>query len=199
MHNTREEWLQAAIKLLYPAIMQPHGYELPENLSVSCGWPKGKGTGHAIGQCWSSSLSEDNKTVHIFISPELSKPERVLDVLLHELTHAALGTGKGHGKEFKKAVKLFGLVGKATATYAAEDGPLYAMLSEFSAQLGAYPHSSLRMPRGGSGGGGGGWVRYKSPSDPSYTILISPKSLARWGAPSDPDGEEMIPVSGGDE
>lgn len=193
-HETREQWLSAAVALLDERFLAPHGYKLPERWNVSCGWPKGGSKGHSIGQCWPSGLCEDETTVHMFISPELVKPIRVLDVLLHELIHASIGCDKKHGKEFRAAQKKFGLEGRPTATYASEGTECFAALEAITLLLGHYPHAALRRPMRGRGTGGGGWVRYRSPTDPSYTILVSPKSLERWGAPLDPDSDEMIPA-----
>lgn len=39
------------------------------------------------------------------------------------------------------------------------------------------------------------WVRYVSVQDPKYTIRISPKSVERAGAPTDPYGKVMIPAT----
>lgn len=190
LHATREQWLTAAVAMLFSHFLEPHEHTLPEKLTVSCGWPKG-GKGHTIGQCWPSTCSEDSNTVHMFISPELANPVRVLDVLLHEMIHASIGCDKKHGKEFRAVVKLCGLAGKATATYAAEGSETFIKLTEFAALLGSYPHTALRAPKR-SGTGGGGWVRYRSENDSTYTLLISPKTVERHGVPKDPWGEPMI-------
>lgn len=191
IHATREQWLTAAANLLFTTFLEPHGYAMPEQWSVACGWPKG-GKGHTIGQCWPSTCSEDAATTHMFISPELANPVRVLDVLLHEQIHACIGCDKKHGKEFKAAQKLCGLDGKATATYATEGSETFVKLQEIAALLGDYPHTALRAPKRVPGSGGGGWVRYRSENDPTYTLLISPKTVERHGIPKDPWDEPMV-------
>jgi len=133
-HDTREAWLLAAVELLTPAFAE-RGATVPE-VRVSCGFPQGRAK--AIGQCWYSAV---DKVIQIFISPELADPVRVLDVLVHELVHACLGAGKGHGKEFRALATAMGLEGKMTATVA---GPaLKEQLKALSKDLGTYPHAKL--------------------------------------------------------
>lgn len=118
----------------------------------------------------------------------------MLATLLHEQLHSAIGVEHGHKKPFKDAMKKVGLAGKATATYAEEGSPLHSQLVLLSDVLGPYPHGGLRKPTRKKGGGSG-WVRMRSPQEESYTIVISPKSLEEHGAPTDPWGNEMEPVS----
>lgn len=140
---TREEWLLAAaaeIVSLVPAAVQP--------FRVSVGWPRGaRGKGsHAIGQCWHAACSAD-KTREIFISPELQDAARVLDVLAHELLHAALPPEAKHGAAFRKLALHIGLEGRMTATTA---GPAFAAFTQRTlAELPPYPHAALSAAVGG--------------------------------------------------
>jgi hypothetical protein len=66
----------------------------------------------------------------------------VLDVLLHELIHHAVGTECGHKGAFKKAAEGVGLVGKMTAT---EAGPeLLVRLNALAEELGTPGHGKLQ-------------------------------------------------------
>lgn len=136
----REAWLTAAVEAL-KGHMEACGYGLPP-VRVSVGFPSRSALSRKvkrIGECWASECAADG--VHqIFISPLLG-PDRVLDVLLHELCHASVGTEEGHGAAFKRAAKAVGLIGKATATEAGEG--LKATLDTFYASLGDYPHAVL--------------------------------------------------------
>lgn len=146
---TREDWLLRAVEELRPLLAE-HGAELPA-VRVSCGFPRGsRGKGqHAIGQCWYASCSAD-ETHEVFISPELADPARVLDVLAHELVHAALPPGTGHNKVFTRLARAIGLDGKPTATVAGELFTAWA--TEPLKRLGDYPHAQLTP---GAGGGSG--------------------------------------------
>lgn len=147
--TTREAWLNYAVSALAPLLAE-HDAEVPA-VRVSVGFPKrsrGKGN-HAIGQCWYSECSADG-TCELFISPELHEPARVLDVLAHELCHAALGAGFGHGKEFAQLAYRIGLEGKPTATTAGD--AFTAWSADVLDALGDYPHAKLDSEAGGGSG-----------------------------------------------
>jgi SprT-like family len=109
---------------------------VPTKLRVSIGWPKRSASCGAIGECWSDAASSDQH-YELFISPELTDGNRIIDVLCHELTHATVGMDAGHGKRFKQCALKVGLVGPMRATTAGPD------LNEWSIKLirmiGAYP------------------------------------------------------------
>lgn len=139
--KTREQWFGHAVELLRP-LLADQGAEIPK-VRVSTGWPKGSRGGksvHAIGQCWCKSASADG-THEVFISPELDDPARVLDVLAHELVHAAVGIQAGHGPDFAKVAKGIGLEGRMTATVA---GPDFEKFGRKACRtLGKFPHARL--------------------------------------------------------
>ena len=121
-------------------IIEGAGRGVPE-VRVSVGFPKSGGRGNSvIGQCWASEASAD-KRAQIFIHPMLEDGARVLDVLLHELVHATLGAGLGHGKEFKQLATACGLTGKMTATVASPE--LIEQLNAIIELIGEYPHAKL--------------------------------------------------------
>ena len=138
----RETWLMKGIEAVRP-MFEELGATIPEKVRVTCGWPSrsaGASKKRRIGECWSSSVSGDG-TAEIIISMVLDDPVNVLDVLVHELVHAALPDGTGHGPKFRKLAIALGLTGKMTAT---EAGPeLKAKLEKISKKLGEYPHAKL--------------------------------------------------------
>lgn len=134
----REAWLTKLLQELREGIFAAKGYTVPDNIRVSVGWPRG--SRKAIGQCWPAVSSAD-KTREIFISPALSDPMRVADVLAHEVCHAALPEDVKHGKPFADMARAIGLVGKPTAT---EAGPEFKAWAEpVLIALGDYPHGRL--------------------------------------------------------
>lgn len=153
--STREDWLLRAAELLRPVIETLGGDDIAlPALRVSVGFPLGSRGGkstHAIGQCWAATCSAD-KTHELFISPELSEPARVLDVLAHELVHAAVGIEEGHGKAFGRVARAIGLEGKMTATVAGE--AFTQLAATLLPELGPYPHATLLPSAGGAGGPG---------------------------------------------
>lgn len=190
---TREEWLNKAIAEVDKTFFKPETMSFKTALRVSVGWCNGK---KAIGECWPHEASADD-TTEMFISPALDNPIEVLATLLHEMVHAHLGNGKGHGKEFKTIVKKFGLEGRVTATYAEVGTPIYSQLNLISQTLGEYPHKKLTRASSKKGGEKKeGWVRFKSVKADKYRCMVSPVSLEEFGVPRDPWGEEMIPTKG---
>jgi len=135
----REAWLKRAAKLLTP-MLEAAGTVPPLNIRYSCGWPSVRKGGVRIGECWTSTASKDGH-FEIFISPSIDEPIRVLDILLHEMIHAAVGLDCGHKGEFKRVAKAVGLEGKMTATIAGEN--LKQQLIEICRGLGDYPHAEL--------------------------------------------------------
>jgi len=139
--KTREQWLLEATEKLR-VIFESSGIPLPEKIRVSCGWPSRGGTktnNRVIGQCWSAEASKDGYT-QIFISPYIESGYESLEVLTHELIHAARPEAR-HGSEFKSAMGLIGLIGKATATKAGDD--LKPHLETIAEELGLYDNGKI--------------------------------------------------------
>jgi len=153
VHLTREAWLQAAITELRP-IFASHAAPLPDVIRVSLGWPAGArskrpnaststtSTPQTIGEYWPAGLAADSLP-SIFISPSIGDPTRALDILIHELCHAA-APRDGHGKAFKRIALKMGLEGKMTATTASQ--ALTVQLVAMQANtLGLFPHGALSL------------------------------------------------------
>jgi hypothetical protein len=138
---TREEWLHLAIDALRPRF-EAIGFPLPEKIHVSVGFGYGakRESSIILGQCWPTGLSEDG-IPHIFISPEIDDEARVLDVLIHELVHAADDCRSGHKGDFARAAKALGLEGKMTETVASPE--LTATLRALAKAIGPYDHAKL--------------------------------------------------------
>ncbi len=193
MYNkpTREGWLLNAVDALSAKFFEENGYDLPERLGVSCGFPRG--VARAIGQCWDPVVAEDG-TTHMFICPSIAEPLRVLDILLHEMIHACVGIDVGHKGIFRKLVKEFGLHGKMTATFAEEGTELHKTLGVIAGRLGEYPHAPMKKTQN-KGKGGSGWIRLVSPREEGYKVVISPKMIEEHGVPRDPWGNDMEMIS----
>src|SRR5258707_12649118 len=75
-------------------------------------------------------------------------PMQVVEILGHELVHAAVGIAAGHGREFRRVAKGIGLLGQMVATTA---GPEFEKAMQPILQAaGALPHGRLRLTSGGS-------------------------------------------------
>ena len=138
--TTREAWLTEFARMARPHF-KAAGRPLPKEIRCSIGFPSTGKRSQTIGECWYHESSEDGHA-EIFIRPSLqSNTARVADILTHELCHAALGSGFGHGKEFKHLATSLGLTGKMTATTA---GPgWHAWADPIIKQLGKLPGANL--------------------------------------------------------
>lgn len=147
-YDTREQWLTEGARMLLSEFAETFVEHFPEThdfkFAVSCGFPLRERNGKVIGQAWKSDVSGDKLTHHIFVTPRITDRVQVLATLLHELIHAADNGEHGHRGIFVRTAKALGLEGKATATYAEKDTPLYTILSEVARSLGAYPHTDLQ-------------------------------------------------------
>lgn len=142
--QTREQWLEEAVKLLTP-LFESAGYKVPK-VRTSCGWPSARGTSktkRTIGQCWAQEAASDGVS-QIFISPyldDIAGEQGVLATLVHEVVHAVVGVKESHNKVFKKCATAVGLTGKMTCTTAGPE--LRVLQEEFAKKLGDYPHGKL--------------------------------------------------------
>ena len=188
---TREEWLKKAVRTLRP-LLRKAGLKMCDRWQVSVGWPNKR---TAIGQCWYESTSESGKTKTIFISPKLGDRTEVLDVLMHEMIHAALPSGVGHGAPFRKACKAIGMT-KNKPTSASADDQLRCVLQRVGIYLGKYQHDAL-VDRPSKGSKGGYWPVFVSPADERYRVQISQRALEEYGPPICPITKEPMVVAEG--
>lgn len=141
----REQWLTRAVPKLVEIINETGILDISEansvtKISVSVGWPGGKSVNKVIGQCWPTGMGSG--VAHLFVSPRLTDPVAVLDVLLHELIHAADDCKSGHKGAFTRCARACGLEGKPTATFAGTE--LKERLVAIAATLGDYPHVGIK-------------------------------------------------------
>lgn len=145
-YQTREEWLQAAVKITGSELFAPLGYSVPD-LRIACGWPVRGGMAakkRVLGECWGVKAVSDG-VPQIFISPwneeVICADGGVLPTLIHEVVHAIVGVEEKHNKVFGKAARAVGLDGKLTATVAGPE--LAERCQAWAEQLGDYPHKRI--------------------------------------------------------
>ena len=142
-HDTREPWLLAVAKYAEVELFEPKGYTLPK-YRVTCGFPH---TGafaakkKRIGECWYPESSKD-ETTEIIVSMTVDDSRQAIGVLLHEMVHAAVGCGFGHGPVFRKCALGIGLTGKMTATTESQQ-LVDDFITPVIKELGGYPHARL--------------------------------------------------------
>lgn len=189
----REQWLQEATGLIRPwftGVATP----LPDVIHCSVGFPSRGALStrrKVIGQCWGCQCSSDGAP-HVFISPLLHDPIEVLETLVHEHVHAAVGSAAKHGPLFRRPAVALGLVGKMTATNAGPE--LRERLNDLVvARLPAYPHPVLTHVN---------IVKQATRllkaqcADCGYTVRVTQKWLSAVGAPLCPCNERPMETDG---
>lgn len=142
----REGWLLKAVQLYRP-VFKKAGHPIPEKVRVAVAFPSTRAlssTKARIGECWSDKCSGDG-ACEIMISPRLADPLVIIDTLVHELCHAAVGTEAGHKGPFVKLARALGLEGKPTSTHGGEEFRKQAAI--VLKKLGPLPHAALTASR----------------------------------------------------
>jgi hypothetical protein len=143
-HQTREDWLTAAIASLRP-VFAGHGITLPARIRATCGLPSTFTRSGTLAECWADTDSADG-THEVMISPTLADPAQVLAQLVGALAHAAPGAMSHTSNAFIEAAANLGLCPAGDnwrMVQGAEDFPqAYAGVL---ASLGAYPHAPLNV------------------------------------------------------
>ena len=144
--TNREAWLNLITNKYLRPLFASKGYTIPANVRLSCSLASGgihtkrHQKKFTLGECYPASMSSDD-TIQIMIVPSLADSARVIDVLIHELCHATVGNAEGHNKVFGACAYAVGLEGKLTSTNASAG--LLALITEWIAEAGEYPHSKL--------------------------------------------------------
>ena len=153
--GNREQWLNEVADFIYNKVEEEYQPAVArENIKLSIGFmPNGAG-GSAIGVCHYENSSQGNFR-EIFIKPTLGASNLVecietAQVVAHEVVHAMLPSGTGHGPRFARIIKNYlGAEGKPTATVA---GPQFTlMIKDFIENLGYLPHSKMIEDKTGKG------------------------------------------------
>lgn len=142
---TREEWLLKAAAFIVPVIEARAGVTVPP-YRVSCSFPSKGGTSpkkRVQGQCWAAMASADGHA-EIFISPVDASAREVMEILAHELIHAALPMD-GHNNTFGKAARSIGFTGPWTSTPTTPE--FWEWVDPIIKKLPPYPHAKLNAVR----------------------------------------------------
>ena len=145
-HKTREQWLEAAVKLIIKQIFTPASVEVP-GVRVSVGWPGGRGPKkNVIGQCFAARTTAD-KVAQIFVTPAIDDAYTTVETLTHEIIHAVAvdedGVSAGHRGEFIRIAKEIGFTAPWKSTPASEE--LREKLQAIADKLGVYPHAAINV------------------------------------------------------
>jgi hypothetical protein len=139
--TTREEWLVHLLDDLRP-LFSAEGLELPPKIRLTCGFPSVGGLigrkNVRVGECWQAEASGDEH-FEVFVNPIVAHPFEVARIVVHELVHTLY---PGHKRDFASAARKMRLGGKPTATVRTEE--FDALVAPILAELGRYPHETLR-------------------------------------------------------
>jgi len=137
----RELWLIKATNILRTR-WASMGVTVPDDVKVTCGFPGGGSPRRRIGECWPRGRSAANVN-EVMISPVLDRPLDVLDVLGHELLHAADDCKSGHGAAFTANSKRVGYSGGKHSKIVTPEA--VALVQVMLEKLGAYPHAKVEL------------------------------------------------------
>lgn len=137
----REVWLNRATAL-FTSHWATLGVKVPADVQLSCGFPGGGSIRRRIGECWPRSRSAI-KVNQVFVSPVLAEPLVALDVLGHELLHAADDCLSMHGRVFTRNSAMVGYSGGKHS--AAVSVTALALKDSMLKRLGAYPHGQVLL------------------------------------------------------
>ena len=142
MITQREAWLvKATLKITKK--WAKLGVVVPADVQLWCGFPGGGSAHLRIGACWPRSRSAKGVN-QVFINPTVSDPMLALDVLGHELLHAADDCKSGHGKVFSRLSVLVGYCGGKASR--AETKAAKAFIARLVKALGPYPDGTAFLP-----------------------------------------------------
>jgi hypothetical protein len=136
--NQREAWLTKATRKITKKWAKL-GVAVPADVQLSCGFPGGGSPRRRIGECWPRSRSTKGIN-QVFINPILEKPELALDVLGHELLHAADDCQSKHGHAFTRLSVCVGYSGGKNSQATSESAK--AFIARLTKVLGPYPHGA---------------------------------------------------------
>ena len=140
--NSREEWLTLAADLIINELFLPK-FAIRDAFDVRVGMgfiPDTRTTGKIEGACLPTYRSEAGFN-EVYISPLINDSLRCLEVLTHELIHAADDCKSGHSGPFAKMAGAVGLMRPFNETHAS--GELKAALGSIFDVLGEIPHSKV--------------------------------------------------------
>ena len=141
MKMNREEYLLKANEIMRQGLFKDNGFELPEDVQISVGFPLGYRASskmQTVGQCF-SRVASDNNVNNIYINPTQDNTLQVLGILVHEDVHAIDDCQNGHKKAFRDIAVKVGLTGKMRSTTESEELKKY-FEDEIISKLGEYPH-----------------------------------------------------------
>lgn len=181
--ETREEWMIRAANAMRPWF--PEDATVPP-VRVSVGWPAGRGSSRLIGQCW---YSTDDSVPALFVSPALNAESAVLDTLLHEMVHAAVGAGQGHKGKFVTVAKALGFTKPWRSTPCSPE--LQERIALLAAALGPFPHARVSKASPGQRPEVQSTRMLKVVCDEDGYMVRTTRKWLDVGLPTCPDGHEM--------
>ena len=143
IHETREAWLEAAVRDALRGYMASRGVTVPE-VRIGIGFGHGGSRGKAVGECNPRSASPDGVN-EITLRITEAEPTAVLATLVHELVHAALDCRGAHGKTFANMAEAVGLVPFPSMRSTVAGFTLNDRLTLLAEALGDYPGEGLRL------------------------------------------------------
>ena len=189
-YDTREAWMLAAVAVLTPDIAAAGATVPPVRISI--GFPGGRGSAGALGQCWMPESVTDGVAT-IFVAPTQVEAIEIVETIAHELCHAV--GNWDHRAGFHKIAHALGFVGNVKTKSNPKVSPaLYVRAAAIVAELGTFPHGAIIEGVGPNGTARKvqttRMLKVECPED-GYSVRTTAKFLS-IGLPLCPDGHEMV-------
>jgi hypothetical protein len=148
-HDTAEAWERAAVDGLR-ADFEAIGKKLPPVIHCDFGFTShgSKKTGIS-GQYYEGSASTDG-IGKLIVRCNTDDPVAILEAVVHQCCHAAVGVQEGHGKAFRELALRIGLEPPMRTSRAGKR--LTERLHALSAELGPFPNARLNFESTGADG-----------------------------------------------
>lgn len=181
----RQEWIETAAQT-FKAHFAANWWTVQDNIRLSIGFPVGSKDGKKkLGICHNEAWSADSHW-EIFISPDYSNTNEILETIAHEMIHATVKV-PGHRGKFKECAIAVGF--EAPFSYTPAGPKMQACIDAIKAQIGEFPAGILSLAQ-----------RKKQPTrllkcecmDCGYIARVTAKWVASVGAPICPVDEVQM-------
>ena len=139
--SARVAWLERVYRFFNEELFSK---DCPYAANISWGWPSSRAK-TALGEA-SELLKDANSEFLISISPLINDTTDLLDTLVHEMVHLAVGTEYNHGKVFSRYAKKVGLQRPWRTTSPSER--LKEMFKRTVIKFGDFPKGYVQLPKG---------------------------------------------------
>jgi hypothetical protein len=192
----RQEWIEEAVEM-FRKHFHVNWWTVPVNIRFSIGYPVGVKDGkRKLGQCIHSMHSADSHA-EIFLSPDYTHTQEILETIAHEMIHASVEITKeqfeagvkpvGHKGKFAACALAIGFKGPMTST--PSDDKMLAFIKVITDKIGEFPAGRLNLTKRKKKGT---YLLKCECSKCGYVARVTAKWLDKAGEPICPTDQEPM-------